>query len=1013
MPAIFIARAARVSRLLLAFAVLCASFSFLSMPSPGQESEDLPALSPARSTQTFSPEVPAVEGWVTAKSTGLPVPGASIHVGEHTTVARTDGYFSFTASDLGLSGSRERSTFTPLRVKVEAPPFAAWLLDGAKFYHGDTLRLYPKLTTKEQSIEPRTRSIFSYSQGNQGTGQTTLDEPLGKNSDFSVNATALTPPATIRVYRAATGVVEIIPFREYVKHVLPNEWVPSWGAESLKAGAMAVKSYAWYWMSLGGKQVALGADVKDNVDDQVYDPNISYASTDAAVDATFNYAITRSGALFQAQYCAGSYRADPAGDCPWSTLYMTQWGSSFHADQGRSWGWILQFYYAGSTITPQPPGGGYTGPPPVEGPAPTRSVPAPVPPETGFAVGQGSARADVFQAAYDRNGGAGALGRPVGPVRWWMQYVSEFNLVAQPYSGVDGRGNTWLVYDVLKSTDETGHHAYLLSGEIATAYSVHNPPGPEWIGPPTSDPYMADSIKPSTRSQGFTKGTLVESKPGAQYIPWQEKFTGWKAEYFLGHQSPSASLAPPVSLPGQPATVRELASLKLDWPSAAKIPQTVGVGSADWSAQFTKIVDLEAGTYDFTLRADSGVRLWVDGLLAVNGWGWDSVRSESYTIGLTAGRHTIRVQYYSLGTGASIELNYGLRGAVVAPPAPPPAVPAVAPGKAAVRVRVQWLGRQAAPADSWVQPLTLLLSNPGDARVLSTYRGVTDRNGVAIYQGLPSGTFNVHVKGAHSLQSARASITLTDNSTAEVDMKVQVEGDTNGDNCVSVDDFAFVQSMIGTHKETPGFNSAADLNGDGIVSMTDVSLLRSGFDRCGDISADNEFQPLALLMGPTLSQQMSPWLNPDQLQKGLGMSLVSSTARPRNGDVIEVRVQATTGSQAVDGASFLVRYDPTQLAPVDGSGRPARAVEPGIALPSVLGNWIDTQGGLIGYSAGIVQGAPPRGEFTIATLRFRLIGGASTTTIGFDRGPVGAMQLTNGGTDLLGQVVGLTLNPQP
>ncbi|MEO6457067.1 MAG: dockerin type I domain-containing protein, partial [Chloroflexia bacterium] len=342
-----------------------------------------------------------------------------------------------------------------------------------------------------------------------------------------------------------------------------------------------------------------------------------------------------------------------------------------------------------------------------------------------------------------------------------------------------------------------------------------------------------------------------------------------------------------------------------------------------------------------------------------------------------------------------------------------PPTPVATTNMAAVRVRVQWLGRPAAPSDSWIQPLTLHLSTPSDPRILSTYRGMTDRNGVVFFEGLAGGVFNVHVKGAHTLQTARAAVTLSDNVTAELDMKAQVEGDTDGDNCVTVADFALVQSMLGTHKDTPGFNPTADLNGDGAVTMTDVSLLRSGFDMCGDVSADNEFQPLALNAAPSLSKQLSPWLNPERLQKGLGMSLVASVSQPRKGDVVEVRVQAITGPQAVDGASFLVRYDPTQLAPVDGLGQSAQAVEPGLALPSVMGNWIDGKGGLIGFASSMVQGAPPRGEFTVATLRFRLIGDEPSTTVGFDKSAVGAVQLTNGGTDLLGQVIGLTITHQP
>ncbi|MEO6457137.1 MAG: SpoIID/LytB domain-containing protein, partial [Chloroflexia bacterium] len=666
MSALFFARLARASRLLLAVALLLGSFTFLSTSSGGSKMrEELPVLSPPGNVQAQANGVPAVEGWVTEKSTGKPVVGATIRIENRSTVSGVDGYFSFSAAELGLSGGKTHNTFTPLRVEVEAPYFAPWLLTSAKYYNGDTLRVYPRLMHQDESTSQARNPIFSYVVGQENDSTTIIHQQIAGNLALNVNITALTPPATIRVYRTATGIVEVVPFREYVKYVLPNEWVPSWSSEAIKAGAMAVKSYGWYWVSRGGKQLALGADVKDNVDDQVYDPNVSYASTDAAVDATFNYAITRNGDLFQAQYCAGNYRADPAGDCPWPTQYMTQWGSSYHADQGRTWGWILGFYYGGSVITPRPPGGVYTGPPPTSAPAATRAAAPPAPPPSGaFSIGQGSARADVFQAAYDRNGGAGVLGRSTGPVRWWMQYVSEFNVVAQSFSGADGRGNVWLVFDVLKANDVTGYRAYLLSGNIASAYADHVPPGPEWIGAPTSNPYVADPAKPMFRSQGFSRGALVESNTGVQFVAGQ----------------------------GQ-----------------------------------------------------------------------------------------------------------------VAPP-----TPIATTNMAAVRVRVQWLGRPAAPSDSWIQPLTLHLSTSSDPSILATYRGMTDRNGVVFFEGLAGGVFNVHVKGAHTLQTARAGVTLSDNVTAELDMKAQVEGDTDGDNCVTVADFALVQSMLGTHKDTPGFNPTAD-----------------------------------------------------------------------------------------------------------------------------------------------------------------------------------------------------------
>src|SRR5689334_2330340 len=59
-------------------------------------------------------------------------------------------------------------------------------------------------------------------------------------------------PATIRVWRRAvdgstsscSGRVDTIELEDYVKGVLPHEWVPAWHPEALKAGAIAIRTYA-------------------------------------------------------------------------------------------------------------------------------------------------------------------------------------------------------------------------------------------------------------------------------------------------------------------------------------------------------------------------------------------------------------------------------------------------------------------------------------------------------------------------------------------------------------------------------------------------------------------------------------------------------------------------------------------------------------------------------------------------------------------------------------------------
>ena len=118
------------------------------------------------------------------------------------------------------------------------------------------------------------------------------------------------PPPTIRVFRSATGAVETVDFRAYVKNVLSREWISSWTTESIRAGALAVKNYGWYQvLHWRGYVNAAGAcfDVFDSTRDQHYDPSRpTYAGMAAAVDATWATLATKSGRIFATYYNAGT-----------------------------------------------------------------------------------------------------------------------------------------------------------------------------------------------------------------------------------------------------------------------------------------------------------------------------------------------------------------------------------------------------------------------------------------------------------------------------------------------------------------------------------------------------------------------------------------------------------------------------------------------------------------------------------------------------------------------------------
>ena len=156
-------------------------------------------------------------------------------------------------------------------------------------------------------------------------------------------------PSTIRVLRRS-GRVDVVPFKEYVENVLPNEWIAGWSPASLEAGAMAVKSFAWYWVNHSAYRISGDGECYDVTDDtrsQVYRPGSATAATNAAVDATWRARIVRGGGVLQAHYCSTSTACGAWVDGDW----MSQHGTQALARQGDDYATILRHYYSGISIT--------------------------------------------------------------------------------------------------------------------------------------------------------------------------------------------------------------------------------------------------------------------------------------------------------------------------------------------------------------------------------------------------------------------------------------------------------------------------------------------------------------------------------------------------------------------------------------------------------------------------------------------------------------------------------------
>ena len=137
-------------------------------------------------------------------------------------------------------------------------------------------------------------------------------ERVAPRTEVSLSSSSLVLPSTIKVKRVSLNRVDSVDFKFYTKRVLPNEWYGSWPIESLKAGAIATKMYAWYWMNSGGHPSAQpSADICDTASCQVYNEStydnlgVYKASVDAAVEDTWSTAMLRGGVLFQPQYWNG------------------------------------------------------------------------------------------------------------------------------------------------------------------------------------------------------------------------------------------------------------------------------------------------------------------------------------------------------------------------------------------------------------------------------------------------------------------------------------------------------------------------------------------------------------------------------------------------------------------------------------------------------------------------------------------------------------------------------------
>lgn len=130
------------------------------------------------------------------------------------------------------------------------------------------------------------------------------------------------------------------------------------------------------------------------------------------------------------------------------------------------------------------------------------------------------------------------------------------------------------------------------------------------------------------------------------------------------------------TLSGQPAFFRDEATLDHNWGLGSP---DASVNVNDFSARWTRIVELPAGRYRFSVTGDDGVRVYVNDDLFLNGW-WDhGVRTFTTDRDMPAGQHEVRVEFYER-SGAAV-VKFALDTISTTPPGSPTATATpVSPG---------------------------------------------------------------------------------------------------------------------------------------------------------------------------------------------------------------------------------------------------------------------------------------------------------------------------------------------
>lgn len=327
-----------------------------------------------------------LNGYIRDADKNIPLGGVQISAGSQTTVTNSKGFFSL---PLTTPAKEPAPGTVPDKISIRAVKagFVPYVIDNFYLIPDSYVIKIPLSATTSakwkarmqqpaEETEYRTHGLLNRTAADdqQRYNATDLSNvPAGTEVPNVMPAAAV--PSSIRVGTSCSctrcSVVQVMSLESYTQSGLDDEWIASWGAASLQAGAVAYRSYgAWYVRH----PVAGSYDIAATTCNQVWQSDISTRTKNAAI-ATAGTVLIKNSAIFRSEYSAennnsGCGNGYSGTGSTWPCISdtrcagrkknghgrgMCQWGSSFWA-RDKSYLWILNHYYnPGSVFVQLPP----------------------------------------------------------------------------------------------------------------------------------------------------------------------------------------------------------------------------------------------------------------------------------------------------------------------------------------------------------------------------------------------------------------------------------------------------------------------------------------------------------------------------------------------------------------------------------------------------------------------------------------------------------------------------------